>query len=133
MTEDLWGGIPPVEKDDPSLILEAQATFLDKRTKGVLEGEVRRSFDGIRATLTLSIVAPYLDNYRLPILIMAYDLLNNYPINAFNELTSERIEWHNEDEFLDGLKSILQSDVTLKIVRNLLVHSGRREELGGIF
>jgi hypothetical protein len=73
--ESLWGEIPEVsEIDSVKFVLEEQAQALKRNTKGLLYGIVQMKTREGRFIVSLSIVAPSLDNYTQQILSVTHGI-----------------------------------------------------------
>jgi hypothetical protein len=146
MTEivDLWPDTIKVEKViTPVTILRQQASLLGKKTKNIVQGEVREEKENFGALNTYDfnyvfyLVAPALNNYRYRLLDISYNV-SLYPVivtieeSIFSEIASnfktaqsisKLIQAKSQDEFLDILKEIFNSTKVLRVISVLLSQS----------
>jgi hypothetical protein len=93
--------------------------MLKDMTNGLLVGHIKR-FGGANYedfAIRLSIVAPALENYSYPVLVVSYQLEALYPV-IFKE--PEKIECQSEEEFVQELEKILSSEKIQRVVAALL-------------
>lgn len=140
---DLWPDKIGVEKlITPVTILRQQASLLGKKTKNIVQGEVRSSKDSLTSfNYAFYIIATALDNYRYKLLEISYDE-SLYPVKinvdqeiwdeipaGFKTMTSA-MEYYfgagSEKEFQDILKAIFGSKKVLRVISVLLSQSDPR-------
>ena len=134
--ENLWGEIPSTGTlKTPIAILREQAGVLGAMTNNVLEGDASIGRKGTRFQLTLVIVAPALDNYRMAILGVEHDMtlypltitdfIGAYPRTDIEEVmgVTHEIRCKDEGEFKSELRTILSSDPVHRIIQSLLSQS----------
>ncbi len=125
-TVDLWSEIITEPIRTPLTILKEQATFLEKKTNGILTGEIRSDIKGGSFTHYFYVKAPSLSYSYL---LFAVDhLFALFPANISKFDDSESYissipDIKDEERFLNELKGILQSPRTEKVVRALLAQS----------
>jgi len=120
--KNLWGDIPESPAIRPPVaILKEQGDLLETLTKGLLEGRVLREQDAFsRTVLRFAIVAPALNNYTFVLLQVVHDI-ELYPANLKSIVESLTFPTcTNEDEFLNGLSTIFQSEKTKRVIAGLL-------------
>ncbi len=120
--KNLWGDIPESPTIRPPVaILKEQGDLLETLTKGLLEGRVLREQDAFsRTVLRFAIVAPALNNYTFVLLQVVHDI-ELYPANLKSIVESLTFPaCTNEDEFLNGLSTIFQSEKTKRVIAGLL-------------
>lgn len=127
----LWGELPDAPGvKPPKTILKEQAELLSEMTSGVLHGSVTSENYDKSFTLTLSIVAPYLD-YTYQVLQAEHDI-DFYPVllragerRVVNGRIEEptKITCKTEVELERGLFEILSSPRVRKVIAALLAQS----------
>jgi len=141
MTEivDLWPDKIAVEKlITPVTILRQQASLLGKKTKNIVQGEVEdlRAFNLNDFKYAFYFVAPALENYRYKLLDIFYEL-SLYPVKIdveeevyeempdkyINIFKHESIIANSEEEFMEILKVIFNSEKVLRVISVLLSQS----------
>jgi len=121
--QNLWGELPSVETiPTPKSILEAQADLLGEKTDHLLEARVsqRPNSESKKVSLVFDIVVPTLGDYTLRLFSAEYDPLALYPVAIRDHLNDG--EWFDvcdENEFLDAVSGILQSDAVRRAVTSL--------------
>jgi hypothetical protein len=122
---DLWPEIEQTRVVPPVAILREQAALLGKKTNHLLEGQVksRIAFEG-GFLHTFSIVAPALDGYEYKLFEVKHGP-DQYPVEAdapesTGPLTASLVSLNSEQELLDYIRKILNSDKTKKILGSLL-------------
>jgi hypothetical protein len=133
---DLWPDKIAVEKMiTPVTILRQQASLLGKKTKNIVQGEVRSSKDNFTSfNYAFYIVATALDNYRYKLLEISYNE-SLYPVEVkvesdirseispkFN-FTKEAVVAISEKDFLVLLREIFNSVKVLRVISVLLSQS----------
>lgn len=126
---NLWGDLPsPAVETPPAQILQEQGDLLGKQMNFILSGEVTKKpaivSDDVEATF--HIVARALDNYHYSVCRAKYDPASPYPAELRNLLTSTPTTYtcNSEEEFLEALAKILQSDALRKVLAALLREAG---------
>lgn len=131
---DLWPDIEQSKDVLPVAILREQAAALGKRTGHLLEGRVnsRTDEDG-NFNHSFNVVAPTLDNYSYRLFSITHGA-EPYPVTAPDPqiidpgARSFRIpsiqgvpkKLSSEEELLDYLRGVLNSEKTMRIVGSLL-------------
>jgi len=121
--ENLWGDLPKAgDLRTPITILREQASVLGDATNNVLVGDVitGRRLEGFR--LSLGIVAPALDNYRIAILAVNHDM-TLYPLLVTDLLSGGEIQCADEEAFKAALKDILSGPRVHQVINSLLSQS----------
>ena len=72
--------------------------------------------------MTMSIVAPALNNYRFFLMRVSHDLAL-YPVTVTDLINDTEYECPNEEVFLVALKEILSSKATHRVIDSLLSQS----------
>ncbi len=123
---DLWDMTNlPIPERTPTSILKEQATALEEATKGILMGNVRTTFKNTTFTITLSVVAPGLNNYTFDIVHVLHDL-GLYPLKMTAAWKANEYPWtscQDEDGFITELTTILRSDTVRNAIGTLLAQS----------
>lgn len=128
-TKNLWGDLPLAEAEEksPAQVLDEQAKQLGPLTKNVLSGEVfkRPRNDGLFEA-TLYIVAEFLDEYRYAVCRIDYSPISLYPLELYDLVGSQRenVRCKTEEELLDTLSYVLQSEKVRKVISSLIRESG---------
>ena len=118
--QDMWPAEFGVgDTTPPVMILREQATYLTKKTKGKVEGQVRTMPDGQEFRHCLYLVAPALDNYEYRLLCVWHPI-ELYPLRLMESGTDELRICSSEFEFLDQLATVLKGDKAQKVVQSLL-------------
>ena len=126
---DLWPEIEQSQVVPPVAILREQAALLGKKTNHLLEGRVdtTTSPDG-RFVHSFYIVAPALDDYTYKLFEIGHGA-DPYPVlvpglphrGARGELVpAEGLRLASEQELLDYIRKILNSDGTKRVIGSLL-------------
>jgi hypothetical protein len=116
---DLWPkDIAPQTVRTPLSILRAQATALGKRTRNILEGEVKTRTDKDGDILhDFYVVAPTFGGYRYR-LFGIYHGPELYPVTILNH-PDDGTELSDEAEFIAWLKKVLASPETQRLLSAL--------------
>jgi hypothetical protein len=118
--DSLWGEIPEVsEIDSVKFVLEEQALALKRNTKGLLYGIVQMKTREGRFIVSLSIVAPSLDNYTQQILSVTHGI-DSFPATINNSPDWPATECSDITEFKEAVGERLQSERVRKLIRGLL-------------
>jgi hypothetical protein len=116
--ENLW---PDFATDDiirnPKTILREQASFLGKRTKNILTGNISTDSYRNQFSHSFQIVAPNLNNYTYTLFTIVEDGIFGFPCK-FKTETSFSIK--TEEELLERLKEIFSSEETKKVIHSLI-------------
>ena len=125
-TESLWGNLEGIDTArTPAMILQEQAGLLGKLTNEVLEGKVGRDLigDSNRMIVSLYVVAPALQRYRVKILGLDYNYDTVYPINVSNSIEGVRRQAANEDDLVSILREFLSSQRVKNVIATLIAES----------
>jgi hypothetical protein len=125
MSENLWGEIPKKGNlRTPITILREQASILGQVTNNVLQGDVSMGRDGWgpEFQMTMSIIAPALDNYRFLLLRVAHDV-SLFPVKVEDLVNDTEYDCPDEESFVAVLKKILSSTATHRVIDSLLSQS----------
>lgn len=130
--DDLWPDdiAPTIEQVPPVTILKQQAALLGRRTKNVIEGEVKTEAANSRGFLrhTFYLVAPALNFYRYPLLTVEHPVTTMYPAKITvsgpeKDSPKKKLTAKNEQLFKKYLKLIFSYNETKKITGALLAQS----------
>lgn len=128
----LWGDLSDLALErTPFLVLQEQASFLQKATNEILAGRAHRAMTGVDRTgggartvnASLQVVAPALHNYFVEILEMSYDASLLYPVRVKDALSGQTRQVFSEIELKELLSEILTSDRVRTILANLITES----------
>lgn len=122
----LWGDLSDLALErTPFLVLQEQASFLQKATNEILVGKTRRAMTGVDRTVnaSLQVVAPALQHYYVEILEMYYDASLLYPVRVKDAFSGQTRQVFSEDELKELLRDILTSDRVRTILANLITES----------
>lgn len=122
----LWGSLEGSETvRTPAMILQEQAGLLGQLTKEVLEGITLRevSQDSNTVEMSMYIVAPALQRYRVKILELTYNFTSPYPVIATSDVISLRRTARSESDLLKILSDLLTSETVRNIVFSLIAES----------
>jgi hypothetical protein len=116
----------------PAAILQAQATNLEERTKGVLEAEVFSrevaAKEGQAVTVyQFDVIAPALNRYRKTILQVQHTKDAIYPV-YIQSLGPGLPQAANDKEFLVVLRSYLQSQPVMSLIQTLIARSNEAQK-----
>ena len=112
---DLW----PEEFGDaglttPHSILQAQASALSKKTKGLVEGEMKSSQgSGGDFVHQLYLIAPVLD-YRFHLLTVTH-AIDLYPVNIQDLANNTAHKVGNQSDYVDILSQVFATEKTLEL------------------
>ena len=119
--ENLW---PDFTTDEivrsPKTVLREQASFLGKRTKNILTGNIRTESYRNQFSHSFQIVAPNLNNYTYTLFTIVEEDIFGFPCK-FQSESSFSIK--TEEELLERLKNIFSSDETKKVINSLMSQS----------
>lgn len=119
--ENLW---PDFATDDivrsPKIILREQASFLGKRTKNILTGNIRTESYRNQFSHNFQIIAPNLDNYTYSLFTIVEEDIFGFPCKLRGENT---FSIKTEEELLERLKVIFSSEETKKVINSLMSQS----------
>lgn len=131
---DLWGNLDlsNENKNDPFEILNKQVDIFEKKVKSVLFAKlVKQNISNGNSEYDLAtnfqIVAPTLDHYAYTLFTLYCKIEVEYPlkievnfvINSNDSTVESEYKCNNQQEFIDALSNILQSDDAKRIVKNL--------------
>jgi hypothetical protein len=145
----LWPSGIRAKIQSPKALLKIQAEALARQTGGVLMGDVRqKEGQEDRTAFSFDIVVPALDNYRHPILNVAYKKELPYPCvieaqyfqssNAYDLFmvqgrlirTAGNVA-ENDDEFLSILGVVLQSPQVVSVAQSLIARATEAQDESG--
>lgn len=123
-TENLWGDLPkPESLKSPKKLLQEQAELLSQMTDDHLRGHVNTETTEGRIIHELEIIAPYINNYTVTVLRIVHGAVI-YPAEVIQTIAPSRALLCNDFNTLrDGLKILLQSGETKKLISSLLTQS----------
>lgn len=127
--ESLWGSLEGIDTvRTPSMILQEQARLLGQLTNEVLEGKVKRDplvdmRENNNVKVTLYIVAPALQGYRVKTLDLEYSYATAYPVIVNNSLDGGEWTARHENELKEILKRILTSHSVTNVIATLISES----------
>jgi len=112
----------PTERT-PTVILSEQAPFLAKMTNELIRADVSRRITDNIVSVNLQIEAPALGSYRVYVLNVKHDFISPFPSRIRSSISgiSENVE--SEDELLDVVKRILESEEMQEMLSSLLRES----------
>jgi hypothetical protein len=110
---DLWPEIEQSQVVPPVAILREQAALLGKKTNYLLEGRVVTRTNSGRFFHSVYIVAPALDGYEYKLFDISHDE-RLYPVQI------NVASLNSEQEFMEHIRDILNSDKTKSVVSSLL-------------
>lgn len=112
----------------PKEILLKQANFLSEMTKNIIVGEVR-STQGVLADSNSTVIvhelivkAPSMGNYQFTLLRVMHNF-EIYPIRVFNALDDAKYDAETEEEFIEVLTLILNTDQAKNAINGLIAQS----------
>jgi hypothetical protein len=122
---DLWPDLELPEIRTPHSILREQASYLARRTGGILEGRVEKhlwgpGFDKQMLHLQFVLVAPVLDGYQYTLFTLVHDPVVSYPVW---EDGPDGAQLENEDELRKHLAEVFRSPQTTKVIQSLVAQS----------
>lgn len=121
MNEDLWPDFEAEKIKNPKTFLVEQASHLSEKTKNVLLAEVKSSGDIKNKILhSFDIVAPALSNYRFNLFHIRHQMLY-YPLEFIDNGQISILQ--NEDELVENMKRVFNSDETKRILSSLYSQS----------
>ena len=126
-SKNLWGNLTAEESvRTPTNVLNEQATALSEMTKGILHGKVELWSEEKTFKITLSIVAPAVNNYEFEVVSVKHPV-ELYPVSVVAawerwELRKE-IECQDEEEFMAALERILGSERVRRVISSLIAQS----------
>jgi hypothetical protein len=115
---DFWGDIAPSAVRTPLAIMREQAALLGKKTKNLVEAEVRTTAKGIRFEHVFNLVVPSFDDYRYQLFVAEHGP-HLYPASVLDSNDSKQ-EAKDEQQFTDWLRNKLSSAETRTLVSNSL-------------
>jgi len=102
----------------PITVLREVAQALEKKTQGLLTGEVEQYIQGSTVKLHFKINAPSLNNYAYEA-VRAKHPMSFYPL-TIEKMSSDDIEIQNQEEFEKELKVIFSSKKVKNVINGLL-------------
>ena len=125
MVAHMRGGVW-VEESAPSAVLKRQADMLNDLTNGILRAELmlNAKMDDHNLWWSLYVIAPGLQNYRVQIASLRYNPGKVWPVCLMNSLKNCTWTPNNEEEYLEALRALLQSDSVQKVLSSLIRESG---------
>lgn len=138
---DLWPEkISYTKKKTPLIILKEQAALLGKKTNNIVTASVETTNDEVSNYFNhfFYLEAPALSYYRYQLFWIAHDVLL-YPVQFYLDehihveyrkiflskvvIRKPEVQADTEDEFLETLKFIFQSERTLQVIEAIMVQS----------
>ncbi len=118
---DLWPNdlVKPVHSS-PIAIMKEQALRLGAKTGELVQGDVRPEMDDRWVNLIFEVVMPLLENYRFKVFKDAYPADKVYPLHIYVPGNPTPIEIKDVDEFIQNLKTILNSDNVKNMISSLV-------------
>lgn len=137
--KDLWGDFPKTDTiQTPYTILKEQASLLDKKTNGLLIGEVKLS-QSVEFETSLKVMfseenqqnqslvaflriqAPSLNNYTYSVVRVQYPMPQLYPVSVKSLAVEDfQRECSSKEEFEQTLGAILSSNEVKRVILALL-------------
>ena len=125
-TQSLWGDLKGLDTvRTPAIILQEQAGLLGQLTNEVLEGEVTRrvSDSSQRIIVSLYIIAPALQRYRVKILEVEYGFAQMYPATVESSVVLRQRVAVSESALDEILGEILSSHAVRNVISSLIAES----------
>ena len=125
-TQNLWGNLEGLDTvRTPAIVLQEQAGLLGQLTNEVLEARVTREIidTSSRINVSLYIIAPALQRYRVKILDVNYGFASVYPAIVSDSLTLKRRTAESEPALDKILGEILSSEGVRIIISSLIAES----------
>ena len=107
----------------PTVILFEQAPFLAKMTNELIRAHVSRRILSNTVSVTLRIEAPALENYTVHVLNVQHDFLSPFPSRVRSSINGIRENVESEDELLDVVRNVLESEEMQNMLSSLLRES----------
>ena len=121
---NLWpGNFGDLTVTPPLTLLREQANHLSQQSKGLLEGLVSTTKDGDNFVHSFYVVAPSLDNYTY-LLFAVNHPVQLYPAQFFTDSAEPPLRSASPEQFQEHLKTVLNSERTLRVIRALLAQVG---------
>ena len=127
-SSDLWPadfGTPNVRL--PVVILREQAALLGRKTGNLVEAEVRTNPGAVSPKdleYRFFLVAPALDHYRYYLFMIVHSVGDTYPVRFYpKESEGEFDEIHSEQELVNRLAEVFNSDDTKRVIQSLIAQS----------
>ena len=121
--QSLWGDLGEIEtRRTPTVILREQAELLAQLTNDVLKGEVVRTpfSTSERFLVSLMVVVPALQNYRLEVLSAFYHYLSIYPVKVHDSINDNEEVASDEEGLVEIVRKILTSEKVLRAIATLI-------------
>jgi hypothetical protein len=122
----LWSDSIRVTARSPLTILRLQADYLEKTTKGLLEGLIDSDSNGNRMKHSFQVVAPAADGYRKELLSVTHDRQLPYPATFLTANSADPRSTAVADtdlEFVEILEAILSSPWVTRVILALIARS----------
>lgn len=107
----------------PTVILSEQAPFLAKMTNELIRSNVSRRISRRTISVRLYVEAPALDYYTAQVLEVQHDFISPFPSHVRSSIDGTRENVESEDELLDVVKKILESEEMQDLLSSLLRES----------
>jgi hypothetical protein len=122
-TLDFWPDIAKARVVTPLSLMKQQAALLGKHTSNLLEGRVTTGTEpGGRLIHRFQIGAPTL-SYYYELFLVSHGMVELYPVkveSAPNQVPGVQTVIYSEEDFLNWLKDILNSEQSKRVLSNLL-------------
>lgn len=115
-------------KRTPTTILSEQAHFLAKMTKELLRAYVNRKISGSFVLIKLIVSAPALNHYAVTVLEVNHSIFSPFPSHIKSQTTEISEEVESEEDFVNTIKRILESEKVEQLLGSLLRESLVGEE-----
>jgi hypothetical protein len=126
---DLWPDQFRTAERSPIAILREQGTTLNRKTRGVIRGSVRKGLGSRGSILNPQVVAyvltlevPALADYKMDLLTIEFNLVVPYPITYRDAFGAEGL-CQDEPEFVAALRQTFNNDNALQLISNLIAHA----------
>jgi len=136
--DDLWPDEIAVadEPTPPITILKQQAALLGRKTKNLVEAEVRTEVTDFQRILrhTFLLIAPVVGLNQYPLLYVEHPVDRLYPatvkVNPADASSSVRvIPTKDETEFKEQLKAVFADEATKRLISNLRAQSASKSSV----
>lgn len=129
-SKNLWGNLPLGDEagKSPKAILDEQVKFLTEGSQHNLRGKVTtRQNDFGQIEHQLTIIAPYLNNYEVGI-VVATHRAETYPVRVEELVESgiRPVDCQTDQDFEAALEKVLTSKKVRSIISSLLSQSPNR-------
>ena len=106
----------------PFSVLSELAASLYKQVGYKMEFDVATSANGDRVAHTLRVAVKQID-YVLELVTLSHKVLQLYPVRMYGYVASAQSELANEQDLVNALVTVFQSDATKEIIGTLLVQA----------